>query len=96
VTLATFFENFDQFAEVPDAVAKVRGLVLNLAVTGRLSEQRASDAPVSELAGAPSAAKAQQGKDGRRSAAAAVPPQSVIDRPIDAPPHWAWLPLNEM
>jgi type I restriction enzyme S subunit len=36
MTLETFFEKFDQFADAPDAVAKMRELVLDLAVTGRL------------------------------------------------------------
>ncbi len=34
--LETFFEKFDQFADVPGAVAKMRELVLDLAVRGRL------------------------------------------------------------
>jgi type I restriction enzyme, S subunit len=34
--LQTFFEKFDLFADVPDAVAKMRELVLDLAVRGRL------------------------------------------------------------
>lgn len=37
--LETFFEKFDQFADVPGAVAKMRELVLQLAVTGRLVPQ---------------------------------------------------------
>jgi len=38
--LETFFEKFDQFADAPDAVAKMRELVLQLAVQGKLVEQR--------------------------------------------------------
>ena len=34
--LETFFEKFDLFAEAPDAVAKMRELVLELAVHGKL------------------------------------------------------------
>ncbi|ODA34953.1 restriction endonuclease subunit S [Planctopirus hydrillae] len=34
--LETFFEKFDQFADAPNAVAKMRELVLELAVRGRL------------------------------------------------------------
>lgn len=41
--LAIFFEKFDQFAEAPDAVAKLRELVLELAVRGCLSERRPKD-----------------------------------------------------
>ena len=36
MTLATFFEKFDQFADAPDAVEKMREVVLELAVRGRL------------------------------------------------------------
>ena len=36
MTLETFFAKFDQFADAPDAVAKMRELVLDLAATGRL------------------------------------------------------------
>jgi type I restriction enzyme, S subunit len=94
--LETFFEKFDQFADAPDAVDKMRELLLNFAVTGRLSEPRVGDAPVSELVNALSDAKARRGKTGRRGSAAAVLPESVIDRPIRAPAHWAWVPLNEI
>ncbi|XOV70574.1 MAG: restriction endonuclease subunit S [Verrucomicrobiota bacterium] len=41
--LETFFEKFDQFADAPDAVAKMRGFVLDLAVQGRLSNQNATN-----------------------------------------------------
>ena len=34
--LATFFAKFDQFAEAPNAVVKMRELVLELAATGRI------------------------------------------------------------
>ena len=34
--IETFFEKFDQFADAPNAVARIRELVLNLAATGRL------------------------------------------------------------
>ena len=41
--LETFFEKFDQFADAPDAVAKMRELVRHLAVTGKLVGQDPSD-----------------------------------------------------
>ena len=36
MNLDIFFEKFDRFADVPDAVAKMREVVLNLAVQGKL------------------------------------------------------------
>ncbi len=43
MTLETFFEKFELFADAPDAVAKMRELVLELAVRGKLSERRTAD-----------------------------------------------------
>lgn len=39
--IETFFEKFELFAEAPGAVARIRGLVLELAVRGKLVEQLA-------------------------------------------------------
>jgi type I restriction enzyme, S subunit len=41
--LTTFFEKFDQLADAPDAVEKLRELVLELAVRGQLSERLPND-----------------------------------------------------
>ena len=43
MTLDTFFNKFDQFADTPDAVAKLRASVLQLAVQGKLVEQKHGD-----------------------------------------------------
>ena len=43
MTLDTFIEKFELFADAPDAVAKMRELVLHLAVTGKLVGQNPSD-----------------------------------------------------
>ena len=40
MNLETFFEKFELFADAPDAVAKMRELVLELAVRGKLVEQK--------------------------------------------------------
>ena len=46
--LATFFAKFDQFADAPGAVAKMRELVLQLAVQGKLVEQRPKELSAKE------------------------------------------------
>ena len=47
--LESFFEKFDQFADAPDAVAKMRELILQLAVIGKLCPQDSSEEPASAL-----------------------------------------------
>ena len=49
MTLETFFEKFDQFADAPGAVAKMRELVLELAVQGKLVEQRPKELSAKEM-----------------------------------------------
>ena len=48
-SLPTFFNNLDSFAETPEGVAKLRELILDLAVRGKLVEQDENDEPASEL-----------------------------------------------
>ena len=47
--LETFFEKFDQFADAPYAVAKMRELVLEFAVQGKLVPQNAKDESAEKL-----------------------------------------------
>jgi type I restriction enzyme S subunit len=49
MTPETFFETFDHLVEIPNAVAKMRELVLSLAAQGRLVAQSPSDGSADEL-----------------------------------------------
>ena len=48
MTQKTFFEKFDQFADAPDAITKMRELVLELAIQGKLVAQVSDDEPASK------------------------------------------------
>jgi type I restriction enzyme, S subunit len=47
--LETFFEKFELFADAPNAVAKMRELVLHLAITGKLVPQDSNDESATTL-----------------------------------------------
>jgi type I restriction enzyme S subunit len=47
--LETFFEKFDELADAPDAVAKMKECILELAVQGVLVEQDPNDEPATKL-----------------------------------------------
>lgn len=49
MTLETFFDNFALFTDAPDAVAKMRELMLGLAVQGKLVEQKAAEGDADAL-----------------------------------------------
>lgn len=46
MTVDTFFEKFEVFADAPDAVEKMRELVLHFAITGKLVATRPDDLPI--------------------------------------------------
>ncbi len=50
MTPETFIEQFETFAEAPNGVAKLRELILQLAVQGKLGTQDENDEPAGELA----------------------------------------------
>ena len=93
--LETFFEKFEQLAEAPEAVAKIRELVLDLAVTGRLVPQDPSDEPASTLLRTVEAQRIQlvsAGKIKTRS----IPILDADELPFDLPPSWAWARLAQV
>ena len=64
MTPETFFEHFATFAEAPSGVAKLRELILQLAVQGKLGTQDVNDEPASVLADRIEAERARRIKAG--------------------------------
>ncbi|MEI7910839.1 MAG: restriction endonuclease subunit S [Verrucomicrobiota bacterium] len=93
--LKTFFEKFDQFADAPNAVAKMRELVLQLAVQGKLLDQNPSDETADKLL-----AQIRKTKDRLISDKAIkkqdTDPITNDQAPFVVPPSWAWTRLGEV
>ena len=89
--LETFFEKFDQFADAPDAVAKMRELVLELAVQGKLVRQHAADEPADELLKRIHADDKQPTNRSRRKDSA-----TDIIAPYSLPDSWTWTSLGSV
>jgi type I restriction enzyme S subunit len=85
MTLDTFFEKFDLFADAPNAVAKMRELVLELAVKGALSERHASEQD--DPAWREFIAKFDQ----RRSDS-----DIGTETPFEIPDEWRWARLDDL
>ena len=85
MTLDTFFKKFDQFADAPDAVAKMRELVLELASKGALSERRASDQTDSAW---------RKFSSEFDSLGVRLKPDSSL--PFEIPKAWRWVTLDEL
>ena len=90
--LETFFEKFDQFADAPDAVVKMRELILRLAIQGKLVSQNPRDEPADRLV---LELKAEvSDKTGRRTAL--LPPIAPDEIPFELPAGWVWERLGNI
>ena len=83
--LETFFEKFDELADAPDGVAKMRELVLEWAVQGRLVPQN----PTDETAQALLERVASTAKTRRRGG----DESDDTEAPFQIPDSWAWVRL---
>lgn len=85
--LETFFEKFNQFADAPDAVAKMRELILQLAVHGTVVDPLDGDEPVEKLL-----RRIWSDKSGGRKELLGVGKA----QPFELPTHWRWVVLAEV
>lgn len=84
---------YEKVAEAPDAIARLRRFVLDLAVRGRLVPQEAGDEPASELLKRIAAEKARLVKAGEIRKKAAQNPK-MVEPPHALPANWHWVSLG--
>ncbi|CUH82693.1 restriction endonuclease subunit S [Tropicibacter naphthalenivorans] len=84
---------YEQISEAPDAIARLRRFVLDLAVRGKLVEQDAADEPAQSLVGKIEAERKRQAKDGeiRKRDAKAV---AMLPPPYELPASWTWIAVG--
>ena len=81
--------HYEQIADAPDAIARLRRFILDLAVRGKLVPQDPSDEPASELLKRIAKEKARLVKAGEiRTPKAASP--SVTNHRSRYPQNWRW------
>ena len=93
---ATFFKHFDLLADQSDAVAKMRELIWQLAVQGKLLSQNPKDEPATGLVEKIRERKSQLIKAGKIRKTPLLPPIEVSDHHFNIPPSWAWVHLNDI
>ncbi|MBI5759172.1 MAG: restriction endonuclease subunit S [Planctomycetales bacterium] len=96
MTPETFCEQFATFAEAPNGVAKLRELILQLAVQGKLGTQDVNDELASVLADRIEAERARRIKacELRDSADERGVDESIL--PFALPPTWTWVRLGRI
>jgi type I restriction enzyme S subunit len=96
MTLETFFNKFDLFADAPDAVAKTRELVRHLAVTGTLVDQDPNDEPALALLDRIAAHKSALAKEGKLRGLTTVAPMRPDEVTRVLPSSWTWVRFGEI
>lgn len=91
---ALLLDHYARIADAPDAIARLRRFVLDLAVRGKLVEQDAGDEPASELLKRIAAERARLAKAGEIRK---PKPYPAIDEPaFELPGSWEWVAIREI
>jgi len=88
-------QHFNEIAEAPDAVPRLRRFILDLAVRGKLVEQDLNDEPAVELLQRIGQEKGRLVKEGIRKEKQ-LPPVPEEDLPFQIPSIWQWSQLAEV
>jgi type I restriction enzyme S subunit len=83
--------HFERISEAPDAIARLRRFILDLAVRGKLLEQDPEDEPAEELLASITAEKRYLEKLGEIRASKKIPDPE--EPPFGIPMTWAWTQL---
>jgi type I restriction enzyme S subunit len=96
MTLDTFFEKFDLFADAPNAVAKMRRFIIDLAVRGNIVPQSDKDEPADKLLARVEFEKARLIKAGEIKKQDPLPPVSPNAIPFTMPSGWIASQLGDV
>ncbi|MBA3471322.1 MAG: restriction endonuclease subunit S [Herpetosiphonaceae bacterium] len=91
MSLHSFFDHFDLLAEAPGGVKKLRELILQLAVQGKLVPQDPSDEPASALL---ERIKLNKGSDKYQKKMNISDIQEDSQSPFNLPINWSWVRAN--
>jgi len=94
--LETFFEHFDLLAEAPNGVQKLRELILDLAVRGKLVPQDANDEPAAVLLERMKKEKERLVKEGKIKKSPKIESVFFDNIPFKIPNNWQWIRLVEL
>ncbi|MER8809571.1 restriction endonuclease subunit S [Mesorhizobium australicum] len=89
-------QHYEQIADEPDAIARLRRFVLDLAVRGKLVPQDAKDEPASELLKRIAKEKARLVKAGAIRKPPTLQPIADAEALYALPRTWAWVRVGEI
>lgn len=92
----TFCEHFATFAETPGGVAKLRELILQLAVQGKLVPQDENAEPARELIAKIALRRSSEGTTQRRKPDRTQSDEFSHPQPYELPRNWCWAGFDQV
>ncbi|GAA6121356.1 restriction endonuclease subunit S [Acidovorax sp. FG27] len=89
-------EHFDRLVEAPDAISRLRRFVLDLAVRGKLVDQREKDGSTLDLLTQIDAEKANLISTDRQKKEKSFSPVNPKEIPFPVPASWTWVRLQDI
>jgi len=89
-------DHLDLIAAAPDGIQKLRGLILELAVRGKLVPQDPNDEPASELLKRIAKERTRLEAEGAGRKSKATPLVGEDEQPFALPNGWAWVRLGQI
>ncbi len=89
-------EKFDLLMDSPNSISKIRELILQLAVQGKLVEQDPTDEPAGELLKRIKAEKEKLIAKGKIKKQEYLPPINKDEIPYELPQGWEWIRLDDV
>ena len=89
-------KHFETAFAAPDGIAKLRELILTLAMRGKLVEQDPNDPPASELLKEIELEKQRLIQEGKIKKPKPLPPIKPEEVPYELPQGWEWVRLGEI
>lgn len=96
MNLKTFYDNFELLADAPNGVPKLREMILQMAVQGKLVPQDPSDRPASALLNVIKTERERLAKIKNINLAKVTQPVEIDAFPNELPDSWVWLRLGEI
>jgi type I restriction enzyme S subunit len=94
--LELLFENFELLAYAPNGIQKLRDIILQLAVQGKLVQQYPDDEPASVLLEKIKAEREELAKEKNIRLVKVPPPIKTDEFPNGLPDSWVWARLGEI
>ena len=91
-----WWNGFEAIADAPNGVARLREMILSLAVQGHLVPQDANDEPASELLKRIAQEKARLVEQKKIRKSEPLAPVSEDEAPFDLPESWVWVRVGDI